>query len=370
MRALADEDSTALTPAADTAEGVSSQTSITIGFSTAMDRKDVESRFNISPAVPGALSWAGNALVFTPAERLAPDARYAVSVVGAHDSEGNRLDGDPSFSFTTRTGAQVVRVAPLNGAKNVADNQVVLWFSQPMDVEATRAALKVTDAASGSPIGGKSAWNKAGTQLRFTFNSALPLGKTIKVALGKGARDLDRNAVTATWTFSTKAPPVSVAPAAAAPRSTSTRAAAPPPPPGPAAPADLAQYALWQINQSRAQNGRAPLVLDSRISAVASAHAWDMMNYNYFSHTGRDGSRSAERMRRAGISFGWSGENICYHAGIGVKATLNWCHSVFMAEPPNQPNHRGNILGSHFTRMGIGIAQSGGKVKIVWDFAG
>ena len=34
----------------------------------------------------GELSWSGDALVFTPTERLEPGARYSVSFVGAHDA--------------------------------------------------------------------------------------------------------------------------------------------------------------------------------------------------------------------------------------------------------------------------------------------
>jgi uncharacterized protein YkwD len=42
-----------------------------------------------------------------------------------------------------------------------------------------------------------------------------------------------------------------------------------------------------------------------------------------------------------------------------------------MSEPyPGFANHIGNILSPRFTRVGIGIAESGGKVIIVWDFAG
>ena len=73
----------------------------------------------------------------------------------------------------------------------------------------------------------------------------------------------------------------------------------------------------------------------------------------------------------AGISFGHSGENLCYYSGIGVRGTLEWCHSTFMAEPyPGYFNHIANILNPRFSRVGIGIAQSGGRVKIVWNFAG
>ena len=133
----------------------------------------------------------------------------------------------------------------------------------------------------------------------------------------------------------------------------------------------MQEFALWQINQSRADYGLPPLRLDSAISKVASAHAWDQVNYGYFSHTGRDGSRVSDRLRRAGISFSYSGENMCYYNGLGLRAMLEWCHSTFMSEPyPGFANHIGNILGTHYTRLGLGIAQSGGKVIIVWDFAG
>ena len=40
-----------------------------------------------------------------------------------------------------------------------------------------------------------------------------------------------------------------------------------------------------------------------------------------------------------------------------------------MAEPyPGQWNHIGNILSPSAHRMGVGIAQVGSKIVIVWDF--
>ena len=353
----------------DTSADVSAATTVTIGFSAPMDHEDVERAFAISPTVEGDLSWAGNALIFTPTERLEPGARYAVSVVGAHDQRGNRLAGDVSFSFTTRSGAQVVKVSPANGARNVDLAQAHVWFSQPMELESTRAALRIQSEA-GTLVTGKSAWNAAGTQLRFTFENPLPAGETFRITLGDGARDIDGNAVTGSWSFTTKAAP---APAPPAPATTGGNPTNPGPtrPSGPPPPSDIQQFALWQLNQSRAKYGFAPLRLDAAITQVATNYAWDLTNYNYFSHTGRDGSRVADRLRRAGISFGHSGENLCYYSGIGVRGTLEWCHSTFMAEPyPGHFNHIANILNPRFSRVGIGIAQSGGRVKIVWNFAG
>jgi uncharacterized protein YkwD len=358
-RADASAASAAQPSATDTASLVSTGTTITIGFSVAMDRQDVERHLVLSPSVPGIVTWNGNSLIFEPSARLKPDARYALTVAGAHDLLGNPLGGDSSFSFTTRVGAQVVKTSPKDTARDVVPKTVSLWFSQPMDTGLTGSALKVSDKTTGKPVPGKVSWNEAGTQLTFTPTPGLSKGHTIVASLAKGAVDTDGNAVAGSWSFRTKP--------AAAPvvRRTTTVAS------GPAAPADQIAYALWQINQSRAAYGFAPLRLDSAISAVASAHAWDMINYGYFSHTGRDGSTVSTRLRAAGISFSWSGENMCYVSGQSLRATLQWCHSTFMSEPyPGYANHIGNILSSHYTRVGIAIAQSGPKIIIVWDFAG
>ena len=355
---------------ADTAGDVSAGTRITIGFSTPMSRRDAERAFTISPAVKGELTWEGTSLVFTPRERLEPGARYAVSLAGARDERGNRLGGDLSFSFTTRAGAQVVKVAPRNGARNIEPDDVHLWFSQPMDTRSVRDALRIT-SAGGNEIAGRIKWNEAGTQLGFTFRNELAAGTTFRVRLGAGAQDRDGNAVRGRWTFATKAAPVAPRPVAAVAPTVQAAPAPPPPTSRPPAPSGVLDFALWQINQSRAQYGFAPLRLDGAITQVATNFAWDLMNYGYFNHTGRDGSRVADRLRRAGISFGYSGENLCYYSGIGVRATLEWCHATFMAEPyPGSFNHIANILNPRYTRVGIGIAESGGRVKIVWNFAG
>jgi uncharacterized protein YkwD len=354
-------------PASDTTADVSARTSVTLTFSAPMDRRDVERGFSISPRVKGNLTVQGDTLVFEPTQRLKPGARYAVSVVGARDERGNPLGGDVAFSFTTRAGAQVTKVLPRNGARNVKPDQVDLWFSQPMNGPATRAALRIKPAGGGAAIKGVATWNDAKTQLRYSFRRGLPAGQTFRISLARGAQDLDGNAVEGHWRFTTKARPQ----LAVAEPAVSTRVSAPRPASGPPPPADIQEYALWQINRSRAQYGFGPLRLDGAISQVAADHAWDMLRYNYFSHTGRDGSLVADRLRRAGIGFGASGENLCYLAGAGLRASLDWCHRTFMAEPyPGYFNHIANILSPRFSRVGIGIAQSGGKIYVVWDFAG
>jgi uncharacterized protein YkwD len=368
MRALTDAasgmvSSTDQLPPQDTTSLVSTGTSITIGFSSPMNRPEVERMLVVSPEVEGTITWSGNSLVFTPTGRLEPNTRYALTVAGAHDLAGNRLGGDTSFSFTTRAGAQAVKVSPLDGEKNLTNVQVAIWFSQPVDTTTTGAAFRFTDATTDENIPGQVVWNEAGTQLRFGASHALAKGHLFRMSFAEGARDADGNVVSGSWSFQTKAPP-------AAPTRTAVRVAARAAP-GPAAPADMVQYAVWQINQERARYGFAALQLDGAISAVANAHAWDMMNNGYFSHVGLDGSTISTRLARAGIGFSASGENICYLSGAGVQGTLNWCHATFMGEPyPGYANHIGNILGTRFSRVGVGIAQSGARIIVVWDFAG
>ncbi len=363
-------EATELSAPTDTTGDVSAGTSLTLTFSAPMDAADLERGFTISPRVKGELTVDAGRLVFEPTQRLKAGRRYAVSINGAHDERGNPLGGDVSFSFTTRPGAQVTRVAPRNGARQVRAGEVHLWFSQPMDGSATRAALRVEPASGGREIAGVARWNDARTQLRYTFRRALPAGEAIRIKLGKGARDRDGNSVSGSWRFTTKPRPERVA-TVQEPASPQPTAPRPTRPTGPPPPSDIQQYALWQVNQARARYGFAPLRLDAAISEVASGHAWDMLNHGYFSHTDRSGGRVADRLRRAGIGFGHSGENICYLSGQSVRATLDWCHRTFMSEPyPGHFNHIANILSPRFSRMGIGIAQGGGQIKVVWDFAG
>jgi uncharacterized protein YkwD len=352
-------------PPTDTPTRVSSATSISVDFSVPMDRDDVESRFAITPKIKGALTWKRGSLVFTPAERLHPGTRYTISVIGAHDLDGNALGGTGNFSFIVQSSAQLTKTTPLSNATDVETASVSMWFSHRMDRRATSEALRVTDTVTGAAVAGKATWNDKSTQVTFTPDQPLAAGHAFEVSLDKGGRDADGNAVKTTWTFSTKAPLILAAPAAGT--TVPTRTVAIPP----AAPATtLAGYALNQVNAARAAYGFGPLVLDASISAVAASHAMDQAVNGYFSHYGLDGSTRETRLRRGGVSFGWSGENQCYLVGRSQQSTLDWCHAQFMAEPyPGQWNHIGNILNPNARRMGVGIAQVGSKIVIVWDFA-
>jgi uncharacterized protein YkwD len=363
----------ARTPAR-TVKQVSASTSISIDFSAEMDAADVERHFTISPDAAGDISWVGDNLVFTPSERLEPGMRYTISVVGAHDRQGNALGGKANFSFIVQAGAQLTKTRPDQGAEDVEPGAIVMWFSQPMDTRAVARALRVTDLSIEARVKGRVDWNAKATQLTFRPNAPFAAGHAFRVALTRDAVDVDGNRVAARWKFRMTAPPPPpppppAAPAVPAPTRTTATTRSAPAVPAPAPATSLAGYALNQVNAARKAYGFAPLVLDAKISAVAAAHAWDQARNGYFSHYGRDGSSRETRLSRGGVGFGWSGENQCYLVGMSQQATLNWCHQQFMAEPyPGHWNHIANILNPDAKRMGVGIATVGGKIVIVWDF--
>lgn len=344
---------------ADTADGASASTTVSITFSSTMNRADVERSFLITPQVAGRLSWGGSTLTFLPAGRLEPGTRYSVAFVGAHDADGNQLAGDISFSFTIGARAEVVRVTPGNGATGVTPRTVQVWFSAAIDPSATSAAFRLVDTNTKQSIAGTLSWNADRTVLTYAPRAALAKGHRFEIRLLHGTLDNDGNALTATYAFTTKG-------ATAAARGTTS-----PVYPAPSASGSVQAYALALINASRRAFGFAPLSLDARLSAVAAAHSWDEIRYGYFSHFSRDGSSFRDRITAAGISWSHAGENACEDYG-SITHAISWCHSIMMAEPyPGVWNHIANILDPNFTRVGFGYGSApDGQLIMTWDFIG
>jgi uncharacterized protein YkwD len=352
-------------PPTRTATEVSADTAISIRFSDEMDTADVEEHFAITPDVPGDLSWSEGDLVFTPGEPLEAGVRYTISVIGAHDRVGNALGGKGNFSFVVQAGAQLTRTEPALGARDVEPAIVEMWFSAPMDVEATNEAFALTDTSTGELVGGRLNWNEESTQLMYSPDRPFAGERSFQVELGAGAADAEGNPIVASWKFTTK-PGTAIAPGARSDASTRTAPAIAAPAPS----SSLVGYALNQINAARAAYGFAPLWLDGAMTAVATAHAWDQVSNGYYSHTSLSGQSLYQRLAAGGVGFSVASENQCHYYGQSAEATLNWCHSAFMSEPyPGQWNHIANILNPRWTRVGVGIGDNGSHVVITWDFA-
>ena len=90
------------------------------------------------------------------------------------------------------------------------------------------------------------------------------------------------------------------------------------------------------------------LVADNALQRAARDHAVDMATYDYFSHTGRDGSMPWQRFAAAGYTgpSPW-GENIAAGRSTAAAAVQGWMES---------PPHCRNIMNADFGRLGVGYA--------------
>lgn len=106
------------------------------------------------------------------------------------------------------------------------------------------------------------------------------------------------------------------------------------------------EYSAWNLlNEDRAANGLPALALDETLCAIARIKSCDMKTNRYFSHTSPTFGRAADMLKLFGYSFRGVGENIAHHA------TVEKAEAAFMSST----GHKANILGSQWTRVGIGI---------------
>ena len=129
----------------------------------------------------------------------------------------------------------------------------------------------------------------------------------------------------------------------------------------PAGISSLEQQAVNLLNVDRQAQGLAPLRLNVQVASVARKHARDMISRNFFAHVNPDGLSPFDRMRQAGISFGYAGENLAINTNVAAA------EKAFM----NSPGHRANILNPKYTEVGIGVQiDSRGSVYVVQNFIG
>ncbi|MEZ0542090.1 CAP domain-containing protein [Fibrella arboris] len=125
-----------------------------------------------------------------------------------------------------------------------------------------------------------------------------------------------------------------------------------------AASAAMQQEILTYLNAARSRSclcgsttyAPAPaLALNTKLNTASDKFALDLATYNYFSHTGRDGSQPWDRMTREGYSWRTAGENIA--AGYTTARTVvdGWLKS---------PGHCANIMNPAFKEVGVGYAYS------------
>ncbi|WP_027251142.1 CAP domain-containing protein [Photobacterium halotolerans] len=129
----------------------------------------------------------------------------------------------------------------------------------------------------------------------------------------------------------------------------------------------MADEMLAAVNAARAQGqdcggtwmpAVAPLTWDATLEQTAFLHSSDMANYDYFSHTGLNGSSPSQRVTEQGYSWRTVGENIAAGQKTVSAVMQGWLES---------PGHCKNIMNGSFTQMGAASdTNSGSTYGIYW----
>jgi uncharacterized protein YkwD len=113
---------------------------------------------------------------------------------------------------------------------------------------------------------------------------------------------------------------------------------------------------LRRINQARADNGLPAYELQPQLTNAAWLLTNDMACNDFVDHTGSDGSDWFARIAAQGYVYENAAENIYFSYGGVPEIAMNWWMDSSL--------HRGNILSSEFTQIGIAYGlnpQTGGS---------
>jgi uncharacterized protein YkwD len=114
------------------------------------------------------------------------------------------------------------------------------------------------------------------------------------------------------------------------------------------------EASLFQlVNEARAKRGIGPVGLSDQISRMARHHSRQMASQRLLFH-------SACLSCRFPIVWNVLGEN------VGVAFSVRRVHRMMM----KSSSHRGNILGTAFTSVGMGVVKKGRRFWITEIFFG
>jgi uncharacterized protein YkwD len=106
---------------------------------------------------------------------------------------------------------------------------------------------------------------------------------------------------------------------------------------------------LALTNAERSKAGLPSLRLSTKLGQAGQNHAVDMVQKNFFSHTGSNGSQPWDRAKAVGYSYSSIGENIAAGNKTPAETINQWMRS---------PGHRSNILSRKYTEIGFGYTSN------------
>lgn len=115
---------------------------------------------------------------------------------------------------------------------------------------------------------------------------------------------------------------------------------------------------LKYTNDARLSNGLPALSLNAKLSTAAETKALDMLAKTYFEHISPSGVGPADIVKGAGYEYLSIGENLA----MGIFKGDSDLVDAWMASP----GHRANILGKHFTEIGVAVKKGMYQGQEVW----
>lgn len=349
-------------------------TAFLISFERPIDASTLD--VTVEPSVPGTIEPATDddtvptAYHFVPSTLLAPDTSYRLTLgSGVRDLDGAPLRPDITLEARTAGIPTVVRFRPRDGTTGASRSQVLsVRFTEAMDRASTEAAWS---ARSGSTaIAGTFSWAEDDTVLVFRPAAAFDYSQSIAMSVAATAtsRAGVALAASAVGTFTTLKKPV--------PPTPSSR----PGSVGGGLWAAVETYYLRLLNCTRqgglvtsggecssaGGSGLSALTLHAGMSdSVSRPYAKLLATRGLCSHYA-DGS-PGDRLRRAGYTSGYWGENLGCRSGDPYAAVLG-SHLFFQSERTYNGGHWVNIMKPGFTHVGIGVWVSSGRVRLVTTF--
>jgi ice-binding like protein/Big-like domain-containing protein len=205
----------------DGALDVSNNTLITASFSEPMDAASltdttVEVTGPGTTVVLGALDYDTDldVLTFTPDDPLADNVVFSVIITtGATDLDGNALENDFEWSFTSGEPPSVLGTVPLDGELDVSGSTVAsAAFSEAMDVSTIDTASFTLTTGVGLgliEVDGSIDYDLIADEATFTPDDDLDADTEYTATITTAATDVDGNPLSSdvSWTFTTGSPP-------------------------------------------------------------------------------------------------------------------------------------------------------------------
>jgi uncharacterized protein YkwD len=126
-------------------------------------------------------------------------------------------------------------------------------------------------------------------------------------------------------------------------------------------PGGFPHAAVLLFNRDRAAAGLPRLTESPALDGIASIRAQQMV-IDGLTHV-RPGSQvfaATQLLKQSGVAYTWNGENIYWSGGPPFDDAISSAEGWWMTSP----EHRDNILGSHFRHVGVGTAIDGGRIYI------